>query len=56
MIEEKPNESRQEYLLRVCIAFIDLNHMNDFTVDYDGTTCDGSCLIEDIENTMDIDE
>lgn len=36
-------------------SFYTLDMLSE-TVTYDGTECDGSCLIEDIENYLDIEE
>lgn len=50
MIIQKPNESRKEYLLRVTVSFLRENwEAAECTTDYDGTTCDGNCLADDIE-------
>ena len=50
MTTPKPNESRKDYLLRVTVAFLRENwEAAECATDYDGTTCDGSCLADDIE-------
>lgn len=51
MINQRPDETRSEYLLRVVEAFIRQNPLvEEAEVDYDGTTCDGNCLAEDCRN------
>lgn len=40
---------RAAELLRVVVKLIQENHLESYEVDYDGTTCDGYCLIEDLE-------
>jgi hypothetical protein len=49
MVTPMCGEPRQHYLLRVVLAFLDENPVQDYTVNYDGTTCDGLCLREDIK-------
>jgi len=46
MIEQGEEESRTRYLLRVAAAYI-YEHP-DHPIDYDGTTCDGGCLSEEL--------
>ena len=47
MIEWKENESRKDYLFRVALAYV--KHYPYLTIEYDETTCDGECLVEDME-------
>lgn len=54
MIEERPDESRIEYLSRVLIEFMYMGGVGEATIDYDGTTCDGWCLAQDIADTIEI--
>lgn len=41
------DESRLLYLLRVAAEYIEASP--EKTIDYDGTTCDGYCLAEDLK-------
>jgi hypothetical protein len=57
MTTQKPNESRKDYLLRVTLAFLRDNwEAAECTTDYDGTTCDGACLADDIESAIEEDD
>ena len=53
MINPIEGETRQEYLLRVAVAYLRSNPVQDYTVNYDETTCDGHCLAVDIEAELD---
>lgn len=54
MTTQKLNESRKDYLLRVTVAFLRDNwEAAECTTHYDGTTCDGYCLADDIEAELD---
>jgi len=46
MIVQADEESRTRYLLRVAAQYI--SDHPEHTVDYDGTTCDGYCLSEEL--------
>lgn len=48
MIKELQGESRLMYLVRVAIKYIE--KYPDGTVDYDGTTCDGFCLLSELQD------
>ena len=50
MIVQKDGESRNKYLMRVAAQFI--IERGDGTIDYDGTTCDGYCLSEELTNAI----
>lgn len=52
MIEPKENEPRIVYLMRVLELFMRETEAGGCTIDYDGTTCDGFCLFEDIRNEI----
>ncbi len=52
MIEVEPGESRPRYLMRVAVEFIRRNSLEEYTVRYDGTECDGSCLAGELENEV----
>ena len=54
MIVQKDDESRTKYLLRVASEYIAENP--DQTIDYDGTTCDGYCLSEELMIESDVIE
>ena len=58
-LEQKENEKRQEYLVRLAIAYI-IEHTGYVGVDdylfYDDAECDGYCLAEDLRNEFDIEE
>jgi len=48
-------ESRKDYLFRVALAYLQKMEKEDegslaLTIVYDGTDCDGACLIEDMNN------
>jgi len=55
MIVQKKDESRIEYLARVLHELMDNTIAGEETIDYDGVTCDGICLAEDIINELNID-
>lgn len=55
MIEQKEGETRIEYLARVLYWLMNNTPAGEETVDYDGTTCDGGCLAEDIINELNMD-
>ena len=55
MITIQPTETRQNYLMRAVIRYMENNPVNDYTVDYDEASCDGYCLIEDIRAELDPD-
>lgn len=51
MITQRKDELRIQYLARVLVQC--MNSVNgEGTIDYDDTTCDGSCLAEDIFNEV----
>ncbi|NOR64926.1 MAG: hypothetical protein GQ468_02805 [Candidatus Scalindua sp.] len=50
MIIQRKGEARLDYLVRVLDAYMD--NWGDETIDYDGVTCDGACLAEDIRNAV----
>lgn len=52
MSELQPTKRAAE-LLRVVVRFIQENELEYCEVDYDGTTCDGRCLMEDLEVAAD---
>ena len=47
----KDGESRKDYLLRVCAAYIEM--WPEETLIFDEAKCDGHCLIEDINIVVD---
>lgn len=47
MMTQGDSETRLHFLLRVASAFC--KKAPDTTVDYDGTTCDGYCLSEELD-------
>jgi len=48
MIVQREHETRLQYLARVLYAFMQKNGIAaECTIDYDETTCDGSCLADD---------
>ena len=54
MIIQKKGEPRAHYLLRVAAAFIEQSPIvQEYLIDYDGATCDGGCLWDDINNELD---
>ena len=57
-LEQKENESRKKYLVRLAVEYI--QEMSgyvgiDDTLYYDGVECDGHCLSEDLKIEFDID-
>lgn len=54
--EQPKDMSRAEYLLRAAYNFIEREVNSETWVYYDGTECDGYCIMEDIENTILEDE
>ncbi len=58
MITQRDNEERFEYLVRVLHEFMNDTIAGEQTIDHDGTTCDGFCLVQDlaIELGVDVDE
>ena len=56
MTTRKQKEARKDYLLRVAVALIRENwEAAECTTEYDGTTCDGNCLADDIEAELERD-
>lgn len=58
-IEEKENETRKEYLVKLAIAFLRENSgygLQNDTLFYDEAECDGFCLAEDLSAEFDIEE
>jgi hypothetical protein len=49
MIEQGKTESRAEYVMRVAAAYI-RQHCPDMTIEYDGTSCDGYCIADDLDS------
>ena len=47
------NEERKRYLVAQAIRYI--RERPDGELDYDGTTCDGYCLADDLESEWDIE-
>jgi len=57
-IEQKENEERKYYLVRLAIAFLIENSgygLENDTLFYDEAECDGYCLAEDLRIEFDID-
>ena len=52
MILEKEGETRIQYLMRVLDEY--MAEYGTGTIDFDGTTCDGWCLADDIRDELDI--
>ena len=50
MIVQHKNESRKVYLFRVATDYI--SNYPDLAIDYDGTTCDGWCLLQEMEDEI----
>jgi hypothetical protein len=55
MIKQSENEARIEYLARVLHIFMSDTIAGEETIDYDGTTCDGTCLSQDIADELGLD-
>ena len=49
MIVRGKHETREQYMLRVAACYI-REYCEDGEIDYDGTTCDGSCVAQDCED------
>lgn len=52
MIVQSENETRLEYLSRVLTEMMNRTYAGEATIDYDETTCDGSCLADDIASEV----
>lgn len=52
MIVQEAGENRAHYMMRVASAYI-REHCPDMTIDYDETTCDGSCIADDLDSSLD---
>ena len=50
MIVPKDNETRLQYLSRVLCEYME--EYGDWTIEYDGTTCDGACLADDFKSEI----
>ncbi len=58
-IEQKENEERKEYLVRLAIAFLRENSgysLQNDTLYYDEAECDGFCLADDLTIEFDIED
>jgi hypothetical protein len=55
MITQRDNEPRIAYLVRVLNEFMTDTIAGEQTIDYDGTTCDGACLVQDFADELGID-
>jgi len=47
-MEARTGETRAAYLMRVAAAYI-RRHCPGEEIDFDGTTCDGYCLADDLD-------
>lgn len=58
-LEQKENEDRKTYLVRLAIEYIK-EHTGYSGIDdelfYDGSVCDGYCLAEDLRAEFDIED
>jgi len=48
MRDQLPDEDRRDYLIAVCLEFIESNNLERNTVIYDDAGCDGYCLMTDL--------
>jgi hypothetical protein len=55
MINKRPNEPRIDYLARVLYRLMHDTTAGEETIEYDGTSCDGMCLAQDIVDELGID-
>ena len=55
-IEQRVNEKRQEYLVRVAIEMLNENGYSIDAVEYDEAECDAFCLAEDLRIEFDIED
>ena len=53
-IQQKKNESRKDFLVRVAIEMLDNNTDSIDTIIYDDAECDAGCLAEDLRNEFGI--
>lgn len=53
MIIKKWGETRESYIMRVASAYI-REHCPEMTINYDGTTCDGYCVADDLDSAREI--
>jgi len=48
-LEQKKDESRKDFLIRLAVAYIDdAAQISDTMLFYDGTESDGACLADDL--------
>lgn len=51
MLTQGESETRKDFLFKVATAFL-IAHQDDtdsMLIDYDGTTCDGACLLMEMK-------
>ncbi len=58
--EQKENETRQEFLVRIAVYYIEntagiIGIENYADLEYDGTECDAYCLAEDLKIEFNIE-
>lgn len=46
---QKKALDRAAYLMTTAMEFIEKNELGHYTIEYDDTTCDGQCLVDDLE-------
>ena len=55
-IQQKKNESRKDYLVRVAIEMLNKNADSIDTIIYDDAECDAYCLADDLRIEFGIEE
>lgn len=53
-MEQKVNETRIDFLLRLLENLVENSGASDYKMEYDGTICDGTCLVDDIKSEFGI--
>jgi len=52
-VEQKENETRKDYLIRVAIEMLEDNWCGMSNIEYDEAECDALCLAEDLRVELD---
>jgi hypothetical protein len=55
MREQRQDEDRLEYLVKVLHEFMNNTGAGEHTMTYDGVVCDGLCLADDFINETGVD-
>ena len=55
MREQRKDEPRIDYLAKVLYAFMESTGAGAYVMEYDGATCDGCCIAQEIVDELDVD-